>query len=552
MNVLFLNAGRRCELVKSFKRVLSKFPGGGLVFGSDISPLASALQFVDEKVLFPHSSDPSFYSEFMTFCKLKKVDLVIPTIDPDLVYLDQLRNEISKALPKLKLLLPSSEIISMSADKKLTKKAMLEMGVTVPAELEQGGDVEFPIFVKPIKGSSAIGAARVNNRFELEASLLSVEEPILEKFIDGPEFTVDVYCSKIGGALMAIPRKRLSVRGGEVSKGVVERKADLEEIAMSIANSLKCNSPITIQFKEQDGQYYLIEINARLGGGLPLTIAAGANWPLWILNETQGRDPGVEDGVLDGMIMSRFDDSVFIKTKNSNKEEPDLTGVKSVIFDMDDTLYPEREFVYSGYREVAKYCLENYGVYVEDELRRRFEYGERGDLFSTVFKSLGLQLKESEILKLVRIYRTHKPSISPFVDVEILKELYKDGYTLGLISDGWHEVQEAKWNALGLDKYFTHKIFTDSLGKDYWKPHPRSYELMNSWLGLDYDKTVYVADNVAKDFIAPNKLGMHSLKINRYGSVHAKELAHQAENEAEYEIDSLVDLRRMLKGESKK
>lgn len=293
MNVLFLNAGRRCELVKSFKRVLSKIPGGGLVFGSDISPLASALQFVDEKVLFPHSSDPGFYSEFIEFCKLKKVDLVIPTIDPDLVYLDQLRDKVTKELPKLRLLLPSSEIIKVSSDKNLTKEAMLELGVDIPSELSREDDFEFPIFVKPAKGSSAIGAARVNNRFELEASLLSLEEPILEQFIDGPEFTIDVYCSKKGGALIAIPRKRLSVRGGEVSKGVVERNSELEGKALDIANALKCDSPITIQFKEQDGKYYLIEINARLGGGLPLSIAAGANWPLWILNETQGRDPEV-------------------------------------------------------------------------------------------------------------------------------------------------------------------------------------------------------------------------------------------------------------------
>ena len=84
MNILFLNVGRRCELVREFKKVLPSFPGGGLVYGSDINPLAPALSKVDESVIFPHSSDSLFPKSFVCFCLENEIGLVIPTIDPDL------------------------------------------------------------------------------------------------------------------------------------------------------------------------------------------------------------------------------------------------------------------------------------------------------------------------------------------------------------------------------------------------------------------------------------------------------------------------------------
>ena len=92
-----------------------------------------------------------------------------------------------------------------------------------------------------------------------------------------------------------------------------------------------------------------------------------------------------------------------------------------------------------------------------------------------------------------------------------------------------------------------HKIFTDQLGREFWKPHPRAFELITHWLDVDYDEAVYIADNPNKDFIAPNKLGMHSLRIKRHAGIHEKEFCPLAENAAEYDITSLVELKKLLK-----
>ena len=168
MNVLFINAGRRCELVKAFKKELPTFGGGGLVYASDIDILAPALQFADESVIFPHTSDQKFLQTFIDFCRAKKIDLLIPTIDPDLVLLDRLRSQISEYLPSLYMLLPSSEVIELADDKRKTRAAFAELGAYVPEELDADDELlAFPLFIKPAKGSAGVGAQRVNDRAEL-------------------------------------------------------------------------------------------------------------------------------------------------------------------------------------------------------------------------------------------------------------------------------------------------------------------------------------------------------------------------------------------------
>ena len=547
MNILFLNAGRRCELIQAFKNVLSHFPGGGLVFGSDITPLAPALSFVDKKIIFPHCSSEDFKPNLVAFCLENEIELIIPTIDPDLLALNVIREELCAELPNTKVLLPNDHVVNVASNKVKTKEVLSELGFRTPKSIDVGNrDIDFPVFVKPTSGSAGIGARKVSNHEELLGYLETLDEPIVEEYVEGPEFTVDVFCNNESKALMAVPRKRLAARGGEVTKGVVQRNEKLEALASDIADKLGCDSPVTIQFIEDGNDYVPIEINARLGGGLPLTIAAGANWPLWILNMVRDKPFESDHKITDRLMMSRYDQSVFLNLNVFDKPKPNLSSVKAIVLDMDDTLYPERSFVFSGYREVANHCLREFGVFIEDELYRRFEAGERGDLFSTVLKSKGVKLEEQEVLELVRIYREHEPKIYPYADVDLLKELHGEGYHLALVSDGWQNVQKKKWKALKLDEYFIHKIFTDALGKQFWKPHPRAFELVSQWLELPFSEMVYIADNPAKDFIAANKLGMHSIRINRYGSVHGNLHYGGAETEPEYEISSFTELKSML------
>ncbi|MBE6727792.1 MAG: HAD family hydrolase [Ruminococcaceae bacterium] len=174
--------------------------------------------------------------------------------------------------------------------------------------------------------------------------------------------------------------------------------------------------------------------------------------------------------------------------------------IKAVIFDLDDTLCPEIEYVKSGFREIAK-------SYNDSTL-----YEKLYSLFLTdrnnVYQRAGFS--EDECKRCIEIYREHKPDITLSEDAEkTLLCLKKQGKKLGLITDGRPHGQWNKIYALGLDKIMDYIVVTDELGGiEFRKPNPRAYELMKEKFGVEYSEMVYVGDNLSKDFTAPKKLGM--------------------------------------------
>lgn len=546
MNILFLNVGRRCELVQEFKKVVPRLTSGGMIYGSDINPFAPALTKVDHAIIFPHSSHKFFLNTLIKTCSEYDIGLVIPTIDPDLKYLSRNLQFLKKQLPETLFLVPGLEVVEICEDKRKTKAFFENCGALVPQSLNPAEIENWPVFVKPACGSAGKGAIKVNDLATLKAQLKILKDPMVEEFIGGDEYTVDVFCDRGGRATMAVPRKRLAVRAGEVSRGIVVRNRALEQLAGKMAEKLKCDVPVTIQFRQTETGFVAMEINARMGGGLPLTIAAGGDWPLWILQMAKGIRPEFEDRVRNGVLMSRYDQGAFYNSVTKTVKKPDLAGVKLIIFDMDDTLYPEREFVLSGYKAVSKYVLKKYGVFIEDELQRRFSEGQRGDLFSTVFNDLGVPFTEEEIKALVAIYRNHRPRIRPYADAGLIKEFKKAGYKIALLSDGWKDVQKKKWHALGLQKNFDFTVFSDDFGLQFWKPHEKPFRYICEQAGVQPRDAVYIADNPFKDFIAPNKLAMHSLRIKRFKGEYSQALVEDKSMNAEYEIESISEALKLL------
>lgn len=185
-----------------------------------------------------------------------------------------------------------------------------------------------------------------------------------------------------------------------------------------------------------------------------------------------------------------------------------IEGLKAVIFDMDDTLYGEKEYVRSGYQKIAQVIpqVENAG----EKLWKLFE--EKKPAIDELLKQEGLDSEELK-QKCLYTYRYQEPDIHLYPGVEqLLKNLRSQGYLLGIITDGRPEGQRAKLQALGLESLVDHILVTDEFGgAQYRKPNPIAFETMAEKLGVEFSKMCYVGDNVNKDFIAPQQLGMRSI-----------------------------------------
>ena len=193
--------------------------------------------------------------------------------------------------------------------------------------------------------------------------------------------------------------------------------------------------------------------------------------------------------------------------------EKHLDGIEAVIFDLDDTLYPEIEYVKSGFKKIAeRFKMPE----LELELWQSFERG--GKPIDDVFNARGIiNLKDDAL----HVYRFQKPAIRLFDGVEgMLKRLHKS-YKIGIITDGRPEGQHAKIDALCLESKVDEIIITDELGGiEYRKPNPAAFILIQKKLGTPFEKMVYVGDNLQKDFHGPKKVGMKSIVLQRINGLY--------------------------------
>lgn len=192
--------------------------------------------------------------------------------------------------------------------------------------------------------------------------------------------------------------------------------------------------------------------------------------------------------------------------------------MKAVLFDLDDTLYPEHTFVESGFRAVAGYLSKRYYLDADalfQEMLVILRQDGRGKVFDTLLHSIG-QYTETRVWLLVYLYRSHQPILCLYADVqETFATLHQRGIATGIITDGLASVQRNKITALTLDRLCDVIICTDELGKDNWKPSQVPFLLALDLLNVTPAHAVYVGDNAAKDFAAPNALSMHTIQIKR-------------------------------------
>jgi len=216
--------------------------------------------------------------------------------------------------------------------------------------------------------------------------------------------------------------------------------------------------------------------------------------------------------------------------------------IKAIIFDLDDTLYDEKQFVTGGFDLVSHYISIKYNInqniVSQLLLETLYKYG-RGRTFDIALKKLGIYEKKV-IPKLVKTYRNHIPNLLLYPEtITVLSHLKKKEYKLGLITDGNVEVQKKKVEALMIEDFFDCMIFSDEYGIEKQKPNPFPYQKAMEKLKVKSIKSVYVGDNPYKDFVTANKLGMYTIRILKgsYKNVFLNE-----EFEAKYQIKNIIEL----------
>jgi len=222
------------------------------------------------------------------------------------------------------------------------------------------------------------------------------------------------------------------------------------------------------------------------------------------------------------------------------------TEIKCVVFDIDDTLYLERDYVRSGFRAVGEYVREALGVSsFSEEAWGLFEAGRRGDIFNAALEKFGISPSKELIGKLLSIYRGHDPAICLLPDSEQCLRSVTDKTFVGVISDGAVVGQQMKVERLGLASRCNHIILTESIGVEYSKPHPRAFLQMQQVANCAPEACLYIADNPIKDFISPNRLGWRTIRVRRPGGIHCGMNCGE-DSRASIEIDGLRDLPALL------
>lgn len=220
--------------------------------------------------------------------------------------------------------------------------------------------------------------------------------------------------------------------------------------------------------------------------------------------------------------------------------------IKVLIFDLDDTVYYEKEYVLGAFKKVAYYLGNKYEKNEEKLYSRMKEILDtlgRGKIFNIICEENNFN---ENIKALVDMYRNSKPKLELYEDSKIfLFWARENGYKLGIITDGCSKVQWNKIDALKVEKLVDKIIVTDDLGKEFWKPHKKSYLNMMSYFNISEDECIYVGDNPNKDFIGAKELGMKTIRIIREKGDHIKTFLDK-EYEADFNITNFLELRNLL------
>lgn len=313
-DILILSAGRRVSLARLFRQAATQH--GLSVTTADMRPsMSSACRDGSDWIELPSVRSPDYPKALEDYCRNSGVRLIVPTIDTELPLLAQLKERFASF--NCMIAVSDRALITHCADKRMTGALFEPMGLKMPRQMDIEA-LSYPLIVKPFDGSLSAGISILRDSAELTQAHLSNPRNMFCQYLepeDYQEFTCDAYFDCEGRIRCVVPRLRIEVRGGEVAKGQTVRNEIVPFLVEQLTRLPGAVGCLTIQIMRhrQSGELFLIEVNARFGGGYPLTAQAGARYHQWLIDEyILGQKVGNFDEWQDRLLMLRYDAEIFV------------------------------------------------------------------------------------------------------------------------------------------------------------------------------------------------------------------------------------------------
>jgi len=333
INILITAASRRVPLINSFVQALKNLGLRGSVITTDMNNLSPGLYFSDRHYLVPLATDPEYIPTLKSIAFKERVHLLVPTIDDELpIFGAQAESFLAMGV---RVAISGHQTGIICNDKRLTAEFLQTKKIPVaqtwlPSELDIPS-ARYPLFLKPRSGRGSVGAHPIFNERELRFFLEYVHDPVVQEYLQGREFTIDVLADFSGTIISVVPRERLVVRSGVTDRGRTWNNPDLIELGARTAEALELRGPANIQIKWHEGKATIFEVNPRFSGGIPLTIAAGGDFPSWLIRMRCGeRIKPCLGKFVDGLVMTCYETAIFLPGESAGIREQKETYAEQV------------------------------------------------------------------------------------------------------------------------------------------------------------------------------------------------------------------------------
>ena len=300
--VLLTGTGKRYDIVASFAQHTT-------VVACDPNPIAPAQYAATVRTSVPLIRDPEYVPALQRLCEEHDVGAIVPLTDLDIEVLAQARAD--GRLPQA--LVPDPEIASATYDKYEAHLLLERLGLPSPPTVLPGDEPpSYPVMVKLRRGSGAVDIHAARDAEEAAFFCRYVDGPVMvQKLMDGPEFSIDTLSDRDGRCLNAIPRTMIESRGGESIKGTVIDDPELVALGRDVVEALSTRGPCTVQvFRDKDIGLGITDVNTRFGGAYPAPMFAaleGRTYPELIVRMARGEpvEPHVGE-FRAGMTFTRY------------------------------------------------------------------------------------------------------------------------------------------------------------------------------------------------------------------------------------------------------